>query len=519
MLLRKPNRQNKSLNTILPSPTGGLNARDSLDKMDLTDAIVMDNYMPSNTQVSLRTGYRQYTNIGVPIKTLVEYKSPINQNRFFGFGNGTIYDISIADNPVNLNKTFRSNQWQTCQFKNRLFAVNGSDTPQTFIPNESGVNGVWQDVSFTGDNLNLTKLINVGVSKQRLWFIEKGSLTVWYNEGVSEVQGNLLPLDLNTIATKGGYLVAVGCWTIDGGEGMDDMTVFVTSNGEVLIYRGSNPNSADDWTLKGVYQMSRPIGYNCLLPYQGDLVVICEEGYMPLSKAMALQNATNAQISFSDKIRDLVLSRTKSNAGKDGWQGIIYSRGGYALFNVPVAQQFEQHVVNTTTGAWCRFTNIRSYCWGLFNHRLYFGTDTGVMLFDEGYTDDGQPIIGMVKQAFTDLHSPYLKKVQLINPRTKSSSPYALVTYWNTDYDSVERKNSLSVGVPETSLWNKVFWGSKEAGCTTFWATLKGKIRSQWIGCNATGFKFSLVFKTQTKGTLIEWYETGVRYEQGTGIL
>ncbi len=519
MLLRKSNRHNKSLNVTLPSPTGGLNACDSLDKMNMSDAIVMDNYIPNNSSVSLRTGYRAYTSVGHAIKTLVEYRSPMNQNRFFAFSNGTIYDITVADNPIDLQKNFLDNNWRTCQFKNRLFAVNGIDTAQTYIPDANGVNGVWQNVSFTGNNINLKKLINVGVSKQRLWFVEKGTLTVWYNEGVSEVQGNLLPFDLSTVATKGGYLVAVGCWTTDGGEGIDDMTVFVTSVGEVLIYSGSNPNSAADWILKGVYQMSRPIGYNCLLPYQGDLIVICEEGYLPLSKSLALQNATNAQIAFSDKIRDLVLSRTKSNATKEGWQGIVYSRGGYALFNVPVAQQFEQHVVNTTTGAWCRFTAIRSFCWSLFNNRLYFGTDNGVMLFDEGYTDDGQPIIGTVEQAFTDLQSPYLKKIQLINPRTKSSSPYALVTYWNTDYGSVARQNLLSVGVPGTSIWNKVKWSSSKHKSGTFWATLKGKIRSQWIGCNATGFKFSLVFKTKTKGTLIEWYETGVRYEEGTGIL
>ncbi len=519
MLLRSPNRRNKSINAILPSPTGGLNARDSLDKMDMIDAIVMDNYMPNNTQVTLRRGYRPYASIGHAVKTLVEYQSPMKQNRFFAFANGSIFDITVADNPINFQKNFLDNNWRTCQFKNRLFAVNGIDTPQTYIPDESGVRGTWQDVSFTGENLNLKKLVNVCVSKQRLWFIEKGSLTVWYNEGVSEVQGTLLPLDLNTIVTKGGYLVAAGCWTIDGGEGMDDMTVFVTSVGEVLIYRGSNPNSADDWQLKGVYQISRPIGYNCLLPYHGDLVVICEEGYMPLSKSLAMQNATNTQIAFSDKIRDLVLSRTKANATKEGWQGIVYSRGGYALFNVPVAQQFEQHVVNTTTGAWCRFTNIRSFCWGLFNNRLYFGTDSGVMLFDEGYTDDGQPIIGTVEQAFTNFQTPSLKKIQLMNPRTKSSSPYALVTYWNTDYGSVARQNLLSVGVAGTSVWNNVRWSSSQQKSGTFWATLKGKIRSQWIGCNATGFKFSLVFKTKTKGTLIEWYETGVRYEQGTGIL
>ena len=362
MSYRTPNRRNKSLNVTLPSPTGGLNARDSLDKMAVTDAIVMDNYMPLDTQVSLRKGYRLYVQLNHTIKTLAEYQSPMGHNRFYAFGNGTIYDITSAQNPIDLQKSFHDNNWRVCQFKNRLFAVNGVDVPQTFIPNEDGRNGVWADLNVTADNLHLNKIINIGVSKQRLWFVESGSLTVWYSEGVAEVQGKLLPFDVSTIASKGGYLVAVGNWTTDGGQGMDDLTVFITSVGEVLVYKGTNPNNASDWTLKGVYQIGRPIGYNCLIPYQGDLVVICEDGYVPLSKSLSLQNATNTQIAFSNKIQNLVLERTQMNATKEGWQGIIYSRGGYALFNVPVARQFEQHVVNTTTGAWCRFTNIRSFC-------------------------------------------------------------------------------------------------------------------------------------------------------------
>lgn len=520
MLLRKPNRTNKSVNYVLPCPSGGLNARDSRDKMQLTDAIVMDNYMPLNTQVSLRKGYRKYVPLSCAVKTLVTYNAPDGKDRLFAFGGGTVWDITSVLDVRNLEKTYTGNTWQTCQFKNRLFAVNGVDIPQTYVPDETGVSvGSWEDVSFTGDNLNLTKLVQVGVSKQRLWFVEKGSLTVWYTSGVAEVQGTLIPFDFSTVATKGGHLVAVGCWTQDGGQGLDDLTVFVTSEGEVLVYSGTNPSSADGWILRGVYQISRPLGYDCLLPYQGDLIVLCEAGYLPLSKALSLQNATDTRIAFSDKIRELVQDRIRSNRAKDGWQGIIYSRGGYALFNVPVAQQFEQHVVNTTTGAWCRFTGIRSYCWTVFQTRLYFGTDNGVMLFDEGYSDDGQPIVGVVEQAFSDLGSPYLKKAQLMNPRTKSSLPYALTVYWNTDYQSVERKNALSVGDQKTVLWNQVKWSSLKDKSGTLWATLKGRIRSQWIGCNATGFKLSLVFKTKTKGTLIDWYETGVRYEQGTGIL
>ena len=313
--------------------------------------------------------------------------------------------------------------------------------------------------------------------------------------------------------------MAVLNWTQDGGQGIDDLTVFLTSEGEALVYGGSNPNNAEDWALKGSYKISKPIGWRCAMQYQGDVVIITEDGYIPLAKALPLERANASQIAFSDKIRGLVLERAKSNRDKEGWQSVIYGRGGYAIFNVPAANQFEQHVVNLNNGAWCRFTNIRAFCWGLFQDRAYFGSDTSVFLFDEGYSDNGSHILGEVQQAFTSLGTPNLKKIQLLNPRTKSSTQYALVIYTNMDFEERKVGYQENIGSSGMTKWDVAEWSSLDNPIGTKWATLRGKIRSQWIANSATGFKASIVFKTKTRGNLIEWYDTGVRYEQGSGIL
>ena len=67
--------------------------------------------------------------------------------------------------------------------------------------------------------------------------------------------------------------------------------------------------------------------------------------------------------------------------------------------------------------------------------------------------------------------------------------------------------------------WNEAKWSSLANPTGTKWATLRGKVRSQWIANSATGFKASIVFKTKTRGNLIEWYDTGIRYERGSGIV
>lgn len=517
MQQRAVNRSNRSMNYTLPAPIGGINARDSLSAMSELDAIAMDNYIPLENKVALRKGFVEYVGLSAPVETLAEFRGSRNNSRLFAFTQGSIFDITSKTEVVDYKKGFASDYWQWAQFKDRLIAVNGVDAPQAYYANESGEH--WEDVQISGEGLNPKLLINVEVSKQRLFFVEKNSLKCWYSSGVGEVQGTLKAFDFSALVTKGGCLQAVASWTQDGGQGIDDLTVFITSEGEALVYAGNDPGNADDWALKGKYTMSKPIGYKCVLQYQGDIVMICEDGYIPLSKALPLDKANSSQISFSDKIRGLLLSRTKSGKNKQGWQGIIYGRGGYAIFNVPVAQQFEQHVINVNTGAWCRFVGIAAKCWGMLNDRLYFGTVDGVYLFDEGYSDNKVHILGKIKQAYSNLGTSSLKKVQMINPRNKSSTKYALTVYTNTDYADVEKTYTQNLGFYGLSRWNEVTWSKIGEPSGLIWASLQGEIRSRWLCNSATGFKISLVLKTKTRGNFIEFYETGFRYEQGEGIV
>jgi hypothetical protein len=518
MSLRIVNRVNKSLNYTLPAPCGGLNVRDSLDKMAESEAIVMDNYFPGDTKLSLRKGYTSYVKTGTAFATLAVYKK-YGTEKFIGISDGKAYNLTSAKKvSVFENVNFTQDACQTVQYKNHLYFLNGYDTPKEFYVDDDGVEH-FADWNFEADGLTAETIVTGAVSKQFLWFVEKGSLKVWYAAEAGNVAGELYCFDLEQVVRYGGYLQAVCCWTVDGGAGMDDLTVFLTSEGEALVYGGSNPNSADDWSLKGSYKIPKPLGYRCVVSYQGDAVIVTEDGYVPLSKVLPLNQAGVSAVSFSDKIRGLVLERTAANRNKSGWQGIIYPRGGYALFNVPNGRLFEQHVINLNTGAWCRFTNVKARCWVLFGERLYFGGDYGVYRFDDGYSDDGNYICGEVRQAYNNFGVDKLKKIQLLNPRTKASVAYALVIYTDMDFAENNLNYAENVGQSGVTRWNEVKWSSLSNQIGTKWQTLQGRIRSQWVANSATGVKASVVFKTKTRGNLIEWFDTGVRYEVANGIL
>lgn len=512
-------KQNKSLSYTLCSPINGLNVRDNLTSMKGEYAITMDNYIPQDTKVALRKGYVLYAPFETDVRTLATYNAG-TQSRFFAVSDHKIWNITSAASVSDYDDiTLTEDCCQTAQYKNYLYFVNGMDVPKVYYIDNQNQEHL-ENWGFSAEGLTPSSIVNVSVSKQRLWFVEKGTLRVWYPAAAGNVSGTLNCFDFAQVCRFGGHLVAVANWTQDGGQGIDDLTVFITSEGEALVYSGSDINNADDWKLRGSFKISRPIGYKCIVPYQGDVVIISEDGYIPLSKALPIDKANASQAAFSDAIRGLVLDRTANYASKTGWQGIIYSRGGYGIFNVPVANQFEQHVINVNTGAWCRFTNIRSLCWGEFHKRVYFGADNGVYLFDEGYSDNGMQIVGVIEQAYNNLGTDMLKKIQLLNPRVKSSSRFSLVIYTNMDMEKRDIDYTENIGTTGNTKWNIAKWSSYMQPSGAKWENSGSTtIRSQWIANSSTGYKASIVFKTKTKGNMIEWYETGVRYETGSGVL
>ena len=138
MPIRQINRNNRSVNYTLPAPVGGLNARDSLDTMSPTDAIVLDNYIPGDTNLFLRRGYSVYVKNDKRFLTLASY-SKYNEPRFIGIADGKAYNISSKKNVTQYEGiSFTDSRCQTVQYKDRLFFFNGVDTPKVFYVDDGG---------------------------------------------------------------------------------------------------------------------------------------------------------------------------------------------------------------------------------------------------------------------------------------------------------------------------------------------------------------------------------------------
>ncbi len=113
------------------APIGGWNARDSVAEMNPLDAVVLDNFYPTPSQIQLRKGYTQYaTGITGQVDTLMQYSGG-NTSKFFATAGTTIYDVSAGGTATPVVTGQNSDRWQYVNAStaggNFLTAVNGTD--------------------------------------------------------------------------------------------------------------------------------------------------------------------------------------------------------------------------------------------------------------------------------------------------------------------------------------------------------------------------------------------------------
>lgn len=508
----------------IPAPVGGLNGRDPLANMAPADAYYMDNAFPEAAKVVSRKGYEQFndTTLAGPVQTLDVYKGAAGEV-MLAWASDKIYDVSLAtpvqkdtglNSPLAINAMF-SNAADNAQW---LISVTGFDTPKGY----DGTN--FTNLTMTGitDPLGLNYVV---AFKGRLIFGEREKLGFWYLP-TGQIQGALTYFDLAQVSRNGGYLQSIATYS-QGGETPQDYIVFITSTGECIVYSGTDPSSASNWSLVGRYFASQPIGQRCTLNYNGELILLTMEGALPFSQVRrAGDNDASgvAETEYSAITSKLgrYLSDFNVNADVAGWQGLVYPRGGMLILNVPstsaISGDYYQYVMNTTTKAWCRFTDLNGLCFTVFNKRLYFGTYAGdIMLGDEGRTDNGESIRVDVKQAYNYFGDergagPLQKHFQWASLIVACDGTPPLSGKFNVDFreNQPEYVNLLSPSDGaewDVGTWDLAEWGS---GLTT---------QRFIITLNRGGFAGSLWLRASMDSLTLEWFATQYTMQPTKGLL
>lgn len=479
-----PSRQRRAQAISRPAPVGGWNARDSIDDMPFTDALLLDNWFPGTDSIKLRPGSALHASgLGAAVESLMSYSNG-STNQMLAASDGEIHNTTAAGAVgAALGSGFTNNRWQDVNFAGYLLMFNGEDTPQKYD------GATLTDNTITG--VTSTNLIFPWVFKNRVFIIEKNTLSAWYL-GTAAISGAVTELDFSTIFKMGGRLVFGATWSRDGGSGADDYCVFGTDKGEVAVYQGTDPDSATTWNLVGVYSIGAPVGLRPVFKISADLIIITIDGFVPLSKVLPIDRVGAEGAALSDKIRDAVNLATRQYKNNFGWQAIHYPNASWGLFNVPITEGTEAHqyVVNTITGAWCRFTGLNANCWVVFNDMLYFGGNTLVFKADDSIGDedangDRQQTTADVKTAFDYMGvKGQQKNFTQFRPLLTAEGTPTISSSFNVDY-----ADSTPVTITATDSggeeWDDATWDDAD------WAT-GNVVQANWYSASGVGYCASL---------------------------
>lgn len=512
---RRPNQRGSAAPASLPAPVGGWNARDALGEMAPNDAVFLTNWFPATTDVMMRYGYTQHaTGFPAQVETVMTYVSG-TANKLFGISSGSIYDATSSGAIGAAAVTALTNsRWQYVNYTTAggsyLVAVNGADKARYYTGAAWAKDGDGAPYDVTGVNSNT--LINVNVHKFRIWYVQKDTLKAWYL-ATGAIGGAATAFDLSGTAQLGGELVAMYTWTIDAGYGVDDLAAFITSEGEVIVYRGTDPASANTWALVGVFRIGAPIGTRCGVKFAGDLLLITQDGVVPLSGALQ-SSRTNPRVALTDKIQYAVSTSVSAYGTNFGWQLLPFPKENMLFLNVPVAEGStqQQYVMNTITKSWCNFTGWAANCWELFNDEPYFGGNTFIGHAWNSYADNGNNINADGLQAFNYYGSPgQLKRCTMIRPIFFTDGAPAIGANVNVDFDTTDTTGTISYsatsyGTWNTGLWNNAIWGGGL------------DVQKFWQGATGVGYCLAPRVKSTSRTIQVQWVSTDLVLEKG-GIL
>ncbi len=371
---------------------------------------------------------------------------------------------------------------------------------------------IYTVLGITGINNN--QFVHVNSLQERIYFVEKDSLDFWYLP-VNALGGTASQFPLGSIARSGGYLQAMGTWTLDAGYGVDDLGAFVTSMGEVIVYKGTDPSDPNAWALVGVWQMGQTFARRCFFKYAGDLLLLTQDGLVPMSASLQ-SSRLDPRVNLTDKIFYAVSQAADLYYTQFGWQINYFAPFNMLILNIPVTEGTEQFVMHSITKSWGRFTDIQAYCWEVSGPEgMFFGSNGYVGKFYDGLSDAGNNIVANAQQAYSYFDSRgTLKRFTMVRPilQTDNTVPNVLCGI-STDFDTVNLSNEISfnpslasVGIWNTSTWDNANWG---AGLT---------VSKVWQGVTGIGYAGSVNLSVASQGVDFHWASTDYVMERG-GVL
>lgn len=397
----------------------------------------------------------------------------------------------------------------------------------TFVPK------AYDGTSWTTPAITNVPVGTMGVHahRNRLWFYgtvdstnaPKG-LSAWYLP-VGAIAGAVVEFNIGPFASKGGRIVAMRTWTLDGGEGgTDDLAVFLTDRGQAIIYQGTDPSSSSTWGLVGVFDVGKPASivatdvtassYTAVaaahtdsfaMKYGADVVMLLEDGVTSAERVLRPHDE-GKDYSLSAKIRSLLTDAAVTYGALSAsnpvaqWKMVYFGARKQLIVAIPgpiavadgligvvtiAATDGFLYVMNSETGAWTKFTGINIWDALVVGNLLYF-IDGGQSVYKYGVatSDNSVAITYEARQAYNYLASPNNKHVTLMQPMLLATGNFSLTVEADADFNGGTISTYTNYTVASTQNLQP------------------------WLSANKYGRAIAAHLKGQTTAGVVSWYAT-----------
>lgn len=345
----------------------------------------------------------------------------------------------------------------------------------------------------------------------RLYFVETGTLNVWYLSA-GAVSGPATPFPMGGIFTSGGSLLFGSSWSLDNSSsnGLSEQCVMVTDAGEVAVYQGVDPNQSATWGKVGLYRIDKPRGKRAFIRNGGDLLIATDAGLIPLTQAVERNPSNLAPGAVSYPVQDAWMQYVAERPDRN-WQVEVWPEMQMVAVSIPAMDNYQPFllVVNMNTSAWARFTGWNALCMAVSVGQLYFGTTEGRIAgaWQTGM-DMGAPFTAIYAPLFHDLGGTFgakMPKDAVVMMRGSTDVTWSISMMYDyvlTIPAAPSAPPAENAGVWDLGVWNESLWNSS-AQLTP---------QRKWSAVAGMGYAISPCFQI-TSGNLLPFDNEIVRVD------
>lgn len=495
-----PQARTRAMNRILPAPTAGWVTATNLAEPKKKSAIILENWFPQRRSCRLRGGSTKRATISatLAVQSVFPYSAG-TVNKLFAATSAAVYDITSPATPTTIptadltGKTsgFYSTSLFTTVGGTYLTICNGTESTQQY----DGT--TWTTPAITG--ATSSTFSHVWAYRNRLFFVQKNTLNAYYLP-VDSIAGAVGTVSLAGVFQRGGNLLTGCTWSVDAGDGLHDQCAFISTNGEIAIYQGTDPSSASTWSIVGRYDIGTMLGKNAIVRAGGDVLLGTADGLIPISKAISIDRSAISLNSISSDIEPDW--KAEAIARTDNWTIAKWPEKNMAIIALPSVTNLGKYcfVVNLETGAWAKYTGWDTNCICMFSQFAYFGTSTGTILKAEtGGSDDGVGYISKYVGQFEDWDATGSNKIGLLCRSTFTASvPFAPLITLLSNYNTTTAAAPSVAIAASTSLWDAAIWD------VNFWdGTGLSSIQTKWRSIYGQGFVLAPSVQITNNSTLL----------------